>query len=186
MKERDNVFDKIMLVLGALLLVLFWARFPALPTAEEHYFTTYTSAGPNIAHTSKWTYMKPDKALSPRQVVSIQLRALQQNDPADSGVITLFNFSSPTNRMHLGSLNHFRLMVREPAYSTIINFKSYKTGQLVVDGKHAYQLAVLEGKDGQQQAFMFILTKQRKGSYKGCWMVEGVARMEEAPMTSRL
>ncbi|AKD02558.1 DUF4864 domain-containing protein [Pontibacter korlensis] len=186
MKNQDNIFDKIMLAIGVLLLVLFWVQFPAMPTVEEHHYASYTSGEINTTHTSKWTYMKPDKGLSPRQVISIQLSALQQNDPADSGVITLFNFSSPTNRVHLGPLNHFRLMVREPAYRTILNFKSYKTGQLVVSGRNAYQLVLIEAADGKQEAFMFILTKQRKGTYKDCWMTEGIARVEEAPMTSRL
>ncbi|WP_276498751.1 DUF4864 domain-containing protein [Pontibacter litorisediminis] len=186
MKLPDNIFDKIMLAIGVLLLVMFWMQFPAMPTADEHHYASYTSASPDITHTSKWTYLKPDKALSPRQVISIQLHALQQNDPADSGVITLFNFSSPSNRAYLGPLRHFRLMVREPAYRPILNFKSYKTGQLVVSGKHAYQLVVIETADGQQEAFMFILTKQRKGTYKDCWMTEGIARMEETRFTSQL
>ncbi|MCX2741296.1 DUF4864 domain-containing protein [Pontibacter anaerobius] len=186
MKAQDNIFDKIMLAIGVLLLVMFWLQFPTMPTAEEHHYATYTSASPEIAHTSKWTYLKPDKALSPRQVISIQLRALQQNDPADSGVITMFNFSSPATRAYLGSLNHFRLMVREPEYRPIISFKSYKTGQLVISGKKAYQLVVLESVEGQQQAYMFILTKQRKGTYKGCWMTDGIARMEQTGLTSQL
>ena len=180
------MFDKIMLALGVLLLVLFWAQFPAMPTADEPLYATYTSASSEVSHTSKWTYLKPDKALSPRQVISIQLHALQQNDPADSGVITLFNFSSPTNRVHLGPLDHFRLMVREPEYRPILNFKSYKTGQLVVSGGNAYQLVLIEGADGQQEAYMFILTKQRRGTYKGCWMTEGIARMEQAYVTSQI
>lgn len=186
MKAQDNIFDKIMLAIGVLLLVLFWMQFPPNPTADQHHYASYASASPNIAHTSKWTYLKPDKTLSPRQVIAIQLSALQQNDPTDSGVITLFNFSSPSNRAYLGPLRHFRLMVREPEYRPILNFKSYKTGQLVIYGKHAYQLVLVESAEGRQEAFMFILTKQRGGSYKDCWMTEGIARMETMHLTSQL
>ncbi|SFH26798.1 DUF4864 domain-containing protein [Pontibacter chinhatensis] len=186
MRVRDNIFDKIMLAIGVLLLGMFCMQFPATPTTGEHHYASYTSANTDIAHTSKWTYLKPDKALSPHQVIDIQLRALQQNDPADSGVITLFNFSSPSNRAYLGPLKHFRLMVREPSFRPILNFKSYKTGQLVVDGKNAYQLVVVETSEGRQEAFMFILTKQRRGTYKDCWMTEGIARMETSHFTSQL
>ncbi|ARS36713.1 DUF4864 domain-containing protein [Pontibacter actiniarum] len=186
MKKRDKVFDRIMLAIGVMLLVLFWAQFPTAPTVNEQHYATYVSSGTDVGYTSKWTYLKPDKALSPREVVRIQLHALQQNDRSDSGVITVFNFSSPTNRVHLGPLDHFRLMVREPAYRPILNFKSYKTGQMVVSGRNAYQLVLVEALDGQQEAFMFILTKQRKGTYKGCWMTEGVARMEQVRQTSQI
>ncbi|GHA67015.1 DUF4864 domain-containing protein [Pontibacter akesuensis] len=179
MKKQDNVFDKIMLAIGLLLLVLFWFNFPAIPNPDNLNYITYTSSGAESSYASKWTYIKPDKALSAEQVINIQLRALQQNDRADSGVITVFNFSSPLNRMHLGPLEHFRLMVRDPSYRPMLNFKSYKKGQLVISGKTAYQLVVLEAHDGQQEAFMFILAKQRKGAYKDCWMTEGIARMDQ-------
>ncbi|RIJ37345.1 DUF4864 domain-containing protein [Pontibacter oryzae] len=186
MQKRDKVFDRVMLVIGILLLGLFWAQFPAAPALSDQNFATYTSDSSEISHTSKWTYLKPDKALSPREVVRIQLKALQQNDRSDSGVITVFNFSSPTNRMHLGPLDHFRMMVRDPAYRPILNFKSYTPGQMVVSGKNAYQLILIETPSGQQEAYMFILTKQIKGTYKDCWMTEGVARMEQARQTSQI
>ncbi|GAB3823295.1 DUF4864 domain-containing protein [Pontibacter rugosus] len=186
MKKRDNVFDKIMLAIGILLLVLFWSNFPAAPIPNDPTYATYTSAGTEASYGSKWTYLKPDKTLSAEEVINIQLRALQQNDKTDSGVITVFNFSSPVNRMHLGPLEHFRLMVRDPAYRPMLNFKSHKKGQLVVSGKSAYQLVVIESPDGQQEAFMFILAKQRKGNYKDCWMTEGIARMEQSRATTQI
>jgi hypothetical protein len=184
MKGKDNVFDKIMLVIGVLLLILFWVQFPAMPTMEEQHYASYVTPSAETSSTSKWTYLKPDKALSPQQVVQIQLRALQQNDRSDSGVITVFNFSSPKNKLHLGPINHFRVLVREPGYRSILNFKSFKTGQLVVTDNTAYQLVVIDGQDGQEEVYMFILSKQRRGSYKGCWMTEGIARMDQSAETS--
>ncbi|WP_439880540.1 DUF4864 domain-containing protein [Pontibacter sp. MBLB2868] len=159
-------------------------QFPAAPSPDDQHYASYTSPSEETNSTSKWTYLKPDKALSPREVIRIQLRALQQNDRQDSGIITVFNFSSPRNRMHLGPLNHFRLMVRNPAYSPMLNFKSFKLGQLVVTGNTAYQLAVINGRDGHEEVFLFILAKQRKGKYKGCWMTEGIARMDQNRQTS--
>ncbi|PRY06062.1 uncharacterized protein DUF4864 [Pontibacter ummariensis] len=184
MKEIDKLFDKIMLGLGVVLLVLFWIQFPEAPTQEEHYYASYASPSAETKSTSKWTYLKPDKALSPHEVIRIQLKALQQNDKSDSGVITVFNFSSPTNKLYIGPINHFRLLVRDPAYRPMLNFKSYKAGQLVVTGNTAYQLVVITDRNGKEEAYLFILSKQRKGSYKGCWMTEGVARMDAFRETS--
>ena len=184
MKGLDHVFDKIMLATGVALLLLFWWQFPAMPSPDQQHYTVYTSPAEITSSTSKWTYIKPDKALTPRQVVRIQMRALQENDSHDSGIITVFNFSSPKNRMHIGPINHFRLIVRDPAYRTMLNFKSYKTGQMVVTDDKAYQLVVVKGRDGTEEVYLFILAKQRKGSYKGCWMTEGIARMEPGRQTS--
>lgn len=184
MKGKDNVFDYIMFVLGLLLLILFWVQFPAMPTLEDKQYATYVMPDAIASSSSKWTYIKPDKTLSPQQVVHIQLQALQQNDRSDSGVITVFNFSSPNNRLHIGPINHFRVLVRDPAYQPMLNFKSYKKGQLVVSDDTAYQLVVIEGRDGRKEVYMFILSKQRRGAYKGCWMTEGIARMEQEVLTS--
>ncbi|GAB3200782.1 hypothetical protein GCM10027293_22340 [Pontibacter aydingkolensis] len=155
-----------------------------MPSPDRQHYASYNSATEVITSTSKWTYLKPDKALTPRQVIRIQMRALQENDHQDSGIITVFNFSSPKNKMHIGPINHFRLIVRDPAYRTMLNFKSYKTGQLVITEDKAYQLVVVTGRDGTEDVYLFILAKQRRGSYKGCWMTEGIARMEPGRQTS--
>ncbi|MBF9255303.1 DUF4864 domain-containing protein [Pontibacter sp. 172403-2] len=182
MKRLDNVFDKLMLATGLLLLVWFWAKFPPVPTPDRQEEASYITT--DAGYTAKWTHVRPDKGLSPREVIRIQLLALQQNDHHDSGVITVFNFSSPVNRMHLGPINHFRMLVRDPAYSSILNFRKYRTGQLVITGNMAYQLVVITDRDGQQAPFLFILARQTKGKYKGCWMTEGVARMAPQPQSS--
>ena len=185
MKGKDNVFDYLMFGLGLLLLILFWVQFPAMPTLDDKQQATYLMPDAVASSSSKWTYIKPDKTLSPKQVVNIQLQALQQNDRSDSGVITVFNFSSPNNRLHIGPINHLRVLVRDPAYQPMLNFKSYKKGQLVLSGNMAYQLVVIEGRDGQKEVYMFILSKQRRGAYKGCWMTEGIARMGQEALTSQ-
>ncbi|GAA4426084.1 hypothetical protein GCM10023188_07770 [Pontibacter saemangeumensis] len=184
MKGKDNVFDYLMFLVGLFLLILFWVQFPAMPTLEDRQYATYVMPDAVASSSSKWTYIKPDKTLSPQQVVNIQLQALQQNDQSDSGVITVFNFSSPQNKLHIGPINHLRVLVRDPAYQPMLNFKSYKKGQLVVSDDSAYQLVVIEGRDGRQEVYMFILSKQRRGAYKGCWMTEGIARMEQDLLTS--
>jgi len=186
MKGIENVLDKVLLVIGVLLLILFWTQFPPVPSPEQHHYAAYADPATAAGTASKWTYLKPHKTLSPHEVIRIQLQALQQNDPSDSGVITVFNFSSPMNKLYIGPLEHFRILVRDPAYSTMLNFRSYKTGQLIRTGSTAYQLVVLTGRDGQQQVYLFILAKQRKGIYKGCWMTEGIARLEPERQSSLL
>ena len=178
------MYDKLLLGVGVVLLVLLWVQFPAIPEIDAQDHIRYTSDESEVVLNSKARFLKPSKALSPRQVIKIQLHALQRNDMSDSGIITVFNFSSPANRVSLGPLNHFRMLVRDPAYSPMLNFVSYKTGQLVITDDTAYQLVVLKSETGEEAAYLFILAKQRKGMYKGCWMTVGVARQDRESQSS--
>ena len=178
MRGFENIYDKLLLGVGVALLVLLWVQFPAMPEMRADDHMRYTSDEAKTVMNSKARFLRPSTALSPRQVIKIQLHALQRNDMTDSGIITVFNFSSPTSRVSLGPLNHFRMMVRDPAYSPMLNFVSYKTGQMVITDNTAYQLVVIKGANGEQVPYLFILAKQRKGMYKGCWMTVGVARQD--------
>ena len=57
---------------------------------------------------------EPDPSLSPQDVVSIQIEALQNNDTPyeDRGIEITFNFASPTNKRVTGPLERFKVMVR--------------------------------------------------------------------------
>lgn len=55
---------------------------------------------------------------------------------------------------------------------------------MVITDNTAYQLVVIDGRNGREEVYMFILSKQRKGSYKDCWMTEGIARMEPGAETT--
>ncbi|WP_018479994.1 DUF4864 domain-containing protein [Pontibacter roseus] len=180
------MYDKLLLGVGVVLLGLLWVQFPAIPEMDAQDHIRYTSDESEVVLNSKARFLKPSKALSPRQVIKIQLHALQRNDISDSGIITVFNFSSPASRVSLGPLNHFRMMVRDPAYSPMLNFVSYKTGKLVTTDDTAYQLVLVRGANGEEAAYLFILAKQRKGMYKGCWMTVGVARQDASNRQSSL
>jgi len=178
MKGAGDIVDKTLLAVGALLLLVFLWSVPLIPDDQEmHYTSTVYAEGD--ASTSSFSYVRPSKGLSPQDVVQIQLKALQQNDGSDSGVITVFNFSSPVSKISMGPIEHFRLMVRDPVYKPMLNFKSYKKGNMVISGKSAYQLVVLTTQENEKATYLFMLARQTKGYYKGCWMTVGVVRLED-------
>ncbi len=184
MRGFDYIYDKLLLLVGILLLAVVWVHVPSRPYQDEQHFAIYRSAEAETGSTSKWSYIMPSKALSPREVIHIQLQALQQNDRSDSGIITVFNFSSPMSKAKLGPVNHFRLLVREPAYRPMLNIKSFKKGKLIITDNTAYQLVVVTDRKGEEAAYLFILAKQKRGNFKGCWMTEGVTRMEPEAETT--
>ena len=62
---------------------------------------------------------EPDPSLSPQDVVSIQIEALQHNDTpyVDRGIEVTFNFASPTNKRVTGPLERFKAMVRNSRWT---------------------------------------------------------------------
>ncbi|MBC5776011.1 DUF4864 domain-containing protein [Pontibacter sp. KCTC 32443] len=179
MKGSGDFVDKALLVVGVLLLLVFMWSIPIDPDQNKHHYASYNTSGTSGSSATSWSYLRPSKGLSPQDVVQIQLKALQQNDGSDSGIITVFNFSSPVSKISMGPIEHFRLMVRDPVYKPMLNFKSYKKGNMVITGKSAYQLVVLTSQDDERATYLFMLARQTKGYYKGCWMTVGVVRVED-------
>ncbi|HEY4652161.1 MAG TPA: DUF4864 domain-containing protein [Pontibacter sp.] len=178
MRGLDSIVDKALLAVGILLLLVFIGNVPLVPEQDTNRYASYSPAATNNAQSTSWSYLKPSKILTPHDVVQIQLKALQQNDGSDSGVITVFNFSSPISKIGMGPIEHFRLMVRAPEYKPMLNFKSYKKGNMVVTGKSAYQLVELTTQEDEKAVYLFMLAHQTRGYYKGCWMTVGVVRLE--------
>lgn len=179
MKGFDSVVDKALLAVGVLLLLVFVGSVPLVPEQDKNHYVNYTNPISSSSTASSWSYLRPSKGLSPQDVVQIQLKALQQNDGSDSGIITVFNFSSPVSKISMGPIEHFRLMVRDPMYKPMLNFRSYKKGNMVITGKSAYQVVVLTTQENEKAAYLFMLARQGKGYYKGCWLTVGVVRLED-------
>jgi hypothetical protein len=123
----------------------------------------------------------PAPSLSPGEVVTIVLNALQHNDDPspDAGIATTFEFASPANREETGPLHRFALMIKNPAYRVMLDFRTATRGRLEMDGSHARQRVVIVGRDGTQVTYVFLLSKQPDGPYANCWMTDGVIRQRE-------
>ena len=123
---------------------------------------------------------KPNKNLTPAQVVKIQMEALQHNDAPhrDAGIETTFAFASPENKQATGPLEHFITIVKAPAYLPMLNCKSITYDAITVDGDEAKQRVHIVAADGTAITYMFMLSRQTDGPYTGCWMNDGCVREE--------
>ena len=119
---------------------------------------------------------EPDPSLSPQDVVSIQIEALQNNDIPyeDRGIEVTFNFASPANKRMTGPIERFKVMVRNPVYGPMINHRSAKYENLVVEGEFARIDVVLISKEGEYLGYRFILSRQHGNEYEGSWMTGAV------------
>ena len=120
----------------------------------------------------------PSADLSPQEVIRTQLYALQHNDEEDTGITTAFNFASPTNKAHTGPLERFKQLVRNPIYEQMLNFKSYRYSKIEVHNAHAQQIVIVTDHEGNDAAYLFILSKQTNAPYEDCWMTDGVMRLK--------
>lgn len=125
----------------------------------------------------------PDVDLSPEEVVRAQLEALQQNDVPfeNAGIETAFAFASPANKRATGPLPRFVLLVNSPAYRPMIDHVLAQYGAFETVGNIARGRAVLTTEDGERVGYIFTLSKQRAGEFRGMWMTDSVQRYELEP-----
>ncbi len=127
---------------------------------------------------------EPDPSLSPRDVVSIQIEALQYNDTpyANRGIEVTFNFASPANKLMTGPFERFKVMVRSPTYGPMIDHRNATYENLKVKGDVAGVDVIMISKDGEHMGFRFILSRQHGNQYDGSWMTDAVMRFEVVSM----
>ncbi|MGA8660130.1 MAG: DUF4864 domain-containing protein [Chthoniobacterales bacterium] len=126
--------------------------------------------------------ISPNPNLSPEQVVQFQIEALRHNDDPkpDAGIEKTFRFASPSNKLATGPLEKFTEIVRSPTYAPMLNSLSTAVTWSQVEGHEARVAVAIEAGDGAHVGYLFILSKQTEGEFRGCWMTDGVVRADSA------
>jgi tetratricopeptide (TPR) repeat protein len=120
---------------------------------------------------------KPSPELLPEDVVKIQLNALKHNDGKNHGIAIVYRFASPENRLYTGPLEKFIKMLYNPLYAPMLNYDTEELGKMKKDEQRAEQKVVLIDKNGKAHTYLFLLSKQQEGDYRGCWMTDGVINL---------
>lgn len=117
----------------------------------------------------------PSSALSPLDVVKIQLDALQNNDllPNDAGIRFAFQYTSPQNRRSLGSLTDFIKLLKHEAFNQIIGFERAELETLYLDRRQARHDVHLFRKD-DVVSFLFLVSRQVREPFDGLWLTDAV------------
>lgn len=119
---------------------------------------------------------QPSPELAPGVVVKIQVDALAHNAemPEDGGIRIAFRFASPANRATTGPIEHFVRILKSPAYRPLLDHRTAKFGQAVVDGEQAAMGVTLTTRDGRRLVYLFFLSRQHAADCDGCWMTDSV------------
>ena len=121
----------------------------------------------------------PDPRLSAADVIRFQVEALAADEEND-GIAATFRFASPANREMTGPLERFIGIVRAPAYRPLVNHVAAEYGELVSRDGQAAQVVTVTATDGSRHTYLFQLSRQPEGPFRGCWMTDSVHRVDVA------
>ena len=122
--------------------------------------------------------IKPDPTISAKEVISIQLKALQINNSPfeDAGIEQTWEFAHPNNRKYTGPLNNFIRMLKNPSYSMMLDHLEHNIIPVEEDDMVSYYFVELTDTNGKKYGFEWTVEKViENGKYKDCWMTIGVS-----------
>ena len=102
-------------------------------------------------------------SMSARDIVKLQMDALQNNDKNDSGIKKAYEYASADNKEITGQYSKFREMVRNDVYKHLINCKRWRFVPRSVRKKKDEEYSVkvkVESKDNNFYTYIFTLTRQ--------------------------
>ena len=122
--------------------------------------------------------LNPDSAISPKEVVSIQLSGLQKNDfeHKDSGIEQTWNFAHPNNKKVTGPLGKFKRMIKGASYQMMIDHLSHTITELGSSDKWAQFEVIILDKNKIYHKFNWQVEKYTlDGVLKDCWLTTVVS-----------
>ena len=126
----------------------------------------------------------PSPDLGPADVVLAQLAGLQREpydgDPVPGeGLTAAWQFASPGNREATGPLSRFALLLRNEAYRGLLGHRAASLGPLREQGRQAQVEVLVVAADDTTLGYTWVLGRQTRPPYEGCWMTDGVVRHPE-------
>ncbi len=128
--------------------------------------------------------LHPDPRFSPSDVVMIQLRSLQHKDEpvTDAGIYTTYLFASMRNHESTGSYNQFAMFKEQARYMPLLNAQSVELLHMEDSGNQVQQYSRVVGPTGNTAYFIFDVSLESMGDFKGSWVTDGCIPVESNSM----
>ena len=123
--------------------------------------------------------LKPNPALKPIEVISIQLNALKDNNIPylNAGVAQTWEFAHPSNRIYTGPLENFIKMMYAPSYVIMLEHTDHNIISVSDSDFITHFFVEITDKEGNKFGFTWTLEKVIKESkFKDCWMTTAVSQ----------
>ena len=122
--------------------------------------------------------LNPNRIISPKEVIKIQLSGLQQNDLEykDSGIEQTWNFAHPNNKKNTGPLPNFKMMIKGNSYQMLLDHISHTITELGRSDKWAQFEVVILDKEKIYHKFNWQVEKLTiEGPLMNCWLTTMVS-----------
>ena len=122
--------------------------------------------------------LKPSKSISPKEVVSIQLSGLKNNDQEykDSGIEQTWNFAHPNNKRVTGPLENFKRMIKSESYQMMINHLSHTITEVGSSYKwYQFEVIILDQNKIYHKFNWQVEKYTLEGTLQDCWMTTMVS-----------
>jgi hypothetical protein len=121
--------------------------------------------------------LRPDPALSPAEVVSIQLSALQTNDTpeTDAGIAQTWAFAHPDNKRVTGPLPRFAQMIKGPLYRILLGHRSHEIKEVSGTDDQVVFAVTVTSQTGEVVGYRWSVAKVAGGENAGAWMTISVS-----------
>jgi len=125
---------------------------------------------------------RPDPALSPSEVVSIQLEALKTNDVPrlDAGIKQTFALAHPDNKRLTGPLPKFTQMIKGPLYKVMLNHRAHSIEKVAQSDNRAVFGVTVVGAGGEVYKFQWTVQRIESGDAAGAWATISVSPPQTA------
>ena len=123
--------------------------------------------------------LKPNPALKPIEVISIQLNALKDNNNPylNAGVVQTWEFAHPSNRKYTGPLENFVKMMSSPSYFIMLDHTDHNIISVSDRDFITYFFVEIIDKEGNKFGFTWTLEKViTESKFKDCWMTIAVSQ----------
>ncbi len=150
----------------------------ASEAAKELNVDETLGSAPRSDHPLMTLLPSPSRALTPEQVIKIQLSALKLNDDEaqDAGLCKVYEFASHANQQITGSVDRFIALLKNPLYRPLLAFKSVEFSRLAVGADCAEQTVTISPGTGTAQVkYTFSLVRESFGEGVGCWLLDSIS-----------
>ena len=123
--------------------------------------------------------LKPNSALKPIEVISIQLNALKDNNNPylNAGIAQTWEFAHPSNRKYTGPLENFVNMMYAPSYVIMLDHTDHNIISVSDRDFITHFFVEITDKEGNKFGFTWSLEKViTESKFKDCWMTTAVSQ----------
>jgi len=128
---------------------------------------------------SKAELLNPSSAITPKEVVKIQLRSLKNNDDPfkNAGIEQTWEFAHPNNKKFTGPLERFKTLLSSDSYKMLLNHIDHNIVEVkTTDSLASYEVTIL-GEEKNYYKFRWMVEKYNSdGPLKDCWLTTAVSQ----------